>query len=184
MKKQKQRHVLRDAIVLLLGVALGVLALTLPQILAAPRFCASGVQPVISPVAEDALLAFVNEAHESIDVELFEFSHKGMQDALIAAAKRGVQVRVLLEPRVQQNLKTAEYLKANGVRVAWASLEFEKTHSKFAVADSKRLLVGSLNWSRSALLRNREAGVIIDDENAARFFGGVFASDWQKATAA
>lgn len=169
---------------MLLGVALGALALTLPQMLAAPKFCASGVQPVISPVAEDVLLAFVNAAQKSVDVELFEFSHKGMQDALITAAKRGVQVRVLLEPRVTQNLKTAEYLKAGGVRVAWASLEFEKTHSKFAVVDAKRLLVGSLNWSRSALLRNREAAVIIDDENAARFFGDVFGSDWQKSTAA
>ncbi|MFH1779599.1 MAG: phospholipase D-like domain-containing protein [Candidatus Micrarchaeota archaeon] len=143
----------------------------------------SEVQSVFSPGALNTLLAFVYSAQESIDVELYQFSNPELMQALAEEASKGVLVRVVLEPRVEGNLETGKYLASKGIEVKWASLEYTNTHSKFAVVDEKRVLVGSINWSRRAGSTNREAGVIITDEGIARDFLLVFAQDWFKAQA-
>ncbi|MBI5177608.1 hypothetical protein HY995_06010 [Candidatus Micrarchaeota archaeon] len=56
---------------------------------------------------------------------------------------------------MDSNIATAEFLNSKGVQVRWASLSYTNTHVKTMVADGKRVLVGSINWSRQALSTNR-----------------------------
>ena len=51
-------------------------------------------------------------------------------------------------------------------------------HNKGIVVDGKRVLVSSTNWSGDGVLRNRDAGLIIDDREVAEYYERVFLDDW------
>jgi phosphatidylserine/phosphatidylglycerophosphate/cardiolipin synthase-like enzyme len=103
---------------------------------------------------------------------------------LIAAKKRGVDVRVLLEISdwnenlTDQNRTTADYLKKNGVEVRFDTLD-TTTHSKLLVVDSRIVVVGSVNWTYSAIDENNEASVVVYSNAIAIRFGKYFQELWQ-----
>lgn len=55
-------------------------------------------------------------------------------------------------------------------------------HSKFMVVDKgRRTLVSSVNWSHTSFMRNREAGVILEDcdcTDMLNLYQSVFEHDW------
>lgn len=145
--------------------------------------CAYGnLNPVFSPGAEPHLRQFLEEANTRLDVEVFEFSNAGLRAELQDAAARGVRVRVLLDAKVDQNLKTAPLLKKAGVRVRWSSPKYVYTHAKYAIADGERVFVGSINWSYNAMTRNREAALDVDSKEVAGQFESIFEQDWLEGT--
>jgi cardiolipin synthase A/B len=179
------------SIALLAGIILGF---------AAGHFLASGIvqmekqeeclqgsiQTVFSPGADDEILSLIRGAKESIDVEMYLFSYDPLADELILAKKRGVEVRVILEPRLSgsnDNLDTVKTLRDSGVDARWATLEYKLTHTKAMIIDKKKVLVGSTNWSSSALKKNREYSVLIEDERIVMEFFQNFEKDWEKASA-
>ncbi len=148
-----------------------------------PRMClpdASVIEPVFSPGAQPAILAAIEGANRSLDIELFQFSNEELSRALVMAFSRRVQVRVLLDPTVQANVATATFLKRRGVQVRWSSPQYTYTHAKYLVADAASVLVGSINWSHNAMKRNREAGVRVQDAGLAARFLAEFEKDWQE----
>src|SRR5262249_47259218 len=54
------------------------------------------------------------------------------------------------------------------------------THTKAIIVDGKRVLVGSHNWSGLGVTRNRDASLLIDDAQAARYFEKIFNHDWEQ----
>lgn len=146
----------------------------------------AGVEPVMSPGADDEVIELLQSANESIDVEMYVFSYGVLAEELEDAVARGVRVRVILESRLDSgsNEQMADELTLNGIEVKWASQEYKLTHSKLVVVDGKRVLVGSPNWTYSAMRANREMAVIIDDEAIAREFENAFETDWSKAVSA
>jgi len=143
----------------------------------------SSVEPVFSPGSEERLIAFVDSARNTLDVELYQFSNSALKDALVHAASRGVAVRLILEPKVDANLETAQFLSGKGVAVRWASPKFANLHAKSAVVDAKCVLVGSINWSQRAVDSNREAALIACGALVASPFESVFDKDWSDASA-
>lgn len=136
---------------------------------------------VISPGSEQEILSFLQSANSSLDVMLYQFSYAPFKAALVETAKRGVRVRLILEPKIDSNLATASFLSQNGVEVRWGSQDFSSTHAKALSADGKCVLVGSINWSRHAVQENREIA-IIDCSPTAAEFEKIFEKDWAKAT--
>jgi PLD-like domain len=51
-------------------------------------------------------------------------------------------------------------------------------HNKGIVVDGARVLVSSANWSGDGVVRNRDAGLIIHDEEIAGYYQRVFLDDW------
>ena len=51
-------------------------------------------------------------------------------------------------------------------------------HNKGIIVDGKVVLVSSANWSADGVLRNRDAGLIIRDEQIAGYYQQVFVDDW------
>lgn len=98
----------------------------------------------------------------------------GLLDALAAAAARGVDVRVALDrgnafdgsPDPKHEAPAA-WLAAHGVR-AVVDEAGVTTHAKVLVADSRLALAGSHNWTRNALVANRELSWLIDDPASAQ----------------
>jgi hypothetical protein len=56
-------------------------------------------------------------------------------------------------------------------------------HAKLIIADSKRVLVGSHNWSNDGCVSNRDASLLFHDEEAAQYFEQFFLEDWGRANA-
>lgn len=95
-------------------------------------------------------------------------------EALIAAKKRGVDVRVLLEKTDRshdsldrQNMATSKKLRQHSVNVVFDSPE-TTTHTKVIVIDKRFVFLGSHNLTHSALFYNHELSVMIDDPDLAQ----------------
>ncbi|MBN1446256.1 MAG: phospholipase [Candidatus Omnitrophica bacterium] len=98
-------------------------------------------------------------------------------DELIKAKKRGVRVEIILEQSgdsrdshsSNENLKAAMHLSAGGITVYFDPPE-KTTHAKLLVIDEKIVVIGSANWSYSAMAKNNEASVIIESPELADFY--------------
>lgn len=52
-------------------------------------------------------------------------------------------------------------------------------HTKGIVVDGKKVLLGSQNWTGAGTMPNRDASLLISDEEAARYFTDIFEFDWK-----
>lgn len=51
-------------------------------------------------------------------------------------------------------------------------------HNKGMIVDDKKTLVSSINWTENSLKNNREAAVIIESPDVAKFYSDIFEVDW------
>lgn len=172
---------------LLAGVLLGTVAgfLIFYKAPSEEKTCLEGsIETVFSPDAEGKVVETIRAAEKSIDVEMYLFNYRPLAEELAIAKARGVKVRVILEPRLSgaENLEMIEYLRSRDVEARWASLDYKLTHAKMMIIDGKQVLVGSTNWSNSALNKNREYSVLIEDSTVVEEFVAGFEGDWKKAT--
>ncbi|MFA6214542.1 MAG: phospholipase D-like domain-containing protein [Candidatus Micrarchaeia archaeon] len=181
MRKLDARDIAVLCLLLLVAVLVFYIAFLPP---AACAGCNAKVALLFSPGAEEEVVSFIRSARETLDVEMYVFTSEEIARELGEAVKRGVRVRVIMEPRVQDSRKQRMFdtLIALGVQARWASFEYKLTHSKFMVADGTRALVGSINFSESALNYNREAAVEVEGGKVQEL-ATIFETDWQKASA-
>jgi phosphatidylserine/phosphatidylglycerophosphate/cardiolipin synthase-like enzyme len=52
-------------------------------------------------------------------------------------------------------------------------------HNKLVIVDGETVLVSSQNWSKAAVLENREAGLLFKHTGVASYFTGIFEVDWK-----
>ena len=166
-------------------------------------------QPAVLWADEDYLpsvLELLATARNSITVTMFSCvlpsdprpTHpvRRILDALIARQRAGVAVRVVLDqgaPAGRQGdgdeasgdaspvERAARYLADAGVAVRWDEAQ-RTTHTKSLVVDGRWCVVGSTNWSSSALTRNREQSVLLDDPTLASELTARFNALWDVAT--
>ena len=98
-------------------------------------------------------------------------------------AKEGVIVKVILEysnyntSLNQYNSDAKILLENGGVEVRFDS-DIIITHSKLIIVDDNAIVIGSANWSNSALDKNNETSIIIDDFNINSSYTNYFNSLW------
>jgi len=138
------------------------------------------VVPVFSPDDGARILHFIDGAESTLDIEMYVFSSRDVVEALEEAKDRGVNVRIILEKNTisNDNADIFSELAAKGFLVRYASEDFKLTHSKFIIRDGKEVLVGSHNFSNSALFHNREASIITNHAPAVQEFIEIFEHDW------
>ena len=130
-----------------------------------------------------AALAAVAAARHSIDVEMFVLSDRVILDALVAAARRGVSLRALLDPTQPQNATTMALLQAAGAAVRfYMQAGDELLHAKLGIFDRDTVLFGSCNWSFSGFTRNHELDLLVRDASLARIFLTRLEQDWAAST--
>lgn len=139
---------------------------------------------VVSPVnARQRLLAFITGAHATLVVEDEEMYDTQTENALIAAAKRGVNVEVVLpKPSGSNSGSDVAALLSGGVHVRYITNVY--MHAKMMVADGRLGFVGSENFSANSLDDNRELGILIADQSAITTLIHTFQQDWSSAQAA
>jgi cardiolipin synthase len=132
-------------------------------------------------------LMAITAARQTIDLSSSYFVPDELAiKALVAAAKRGVRVRIITPGknidsdvvRAASRERWGELLEA-GVRIA----EYQPTmfHVKALVVDSLLVSVGSTNFDNRSFSINDEANLNVLDPDFARQQAAVFEDDWQHA---
>jgi phosphatidylserine/phosphatidylglycerophosphate/cardiolipin synthase-like enzyme len=99
----------------------------------------------------------------------------GLIQALVDRQRAGLDVRLILS-----QWETADYLEqlqAAGLDLTGVRIQ-RGVHNKGIVVDSRIVLVSSQNWSGDGVARNRDAGLLIYDEEVAAYYERIFIHDW------
>ena len=141
--------------------------------------------------AEGEILEVIESAQEEIAVKQVRIGDRTLPffRALLAAARDGVRVRILLSGEWyvrEDNRRLARWVerRANSqnlpieVRLATPAGRYEKIHAKGMIVDEQTVLLGSLNWNKNSIRQNREVALLLDSTRVAAYYGEVFAADW------
>jgi phosphatidylserine/phosphatidylglycerophosphate/cardiolipin synthase-like enzyme len=128
-----------------------------------------------------ARLAHASQTY--LDAACYTFTLDAVADELIAAKRRGVNVRVILDrQQAGQTWSTAKRLLAARIPVKVNS-HSGLMHDKFLVADGHSVATGSYNWTNAATHKNDESLALFSNESAvAKAFAGQFDRMWQDTT--
>ncbi|MFZ3329157.1 MAG: phospholipase D-like domain-containing protein [Candidatus Acidiferrales bacterium] len=131
-----------------------------------------------------AFLDSIAAARESLRIKMFLFSDPSLLKAVIGAHKRGVKVRVMLNPirrdGTGENIGTRKTLKAAGIEVMDSNPKFPVTHEKSLVVDSKVAFVNSLNWDTENLRKTRDYAIVTKHASEVGEIVDCFEADWHR----
>lgn len=167
-------------------------------IFTAQAFTDGEVIPVLSPDTSLLIADMIDESQERVWIaQAYIKEYPGDEKnpflaAAVEAARRGVDVRILLDgyyyniegdkdnDELVTTLKTLGAhedipLQAKILYPEQAGLV--KLHAKGVIADDQ-VLISSMNWNENSACFNREAGVIIRSKVVASYFASVFLADW------
>ncbi|MDG4665684.1 phospholipase D-like domain-containing protein [Mycobacterium sp. 236(2023)] len=126
---------------------------------------------------------FIDTATTHLDVQHPKFVDAVILDRIVAAADRGVKVKVLCGGRhgisdsdVLDTFSSLRTLNYFGIKVN--KQKNLRAHAKVVIVDRERALVGSMNIDRSAFDLRRELGVTVDDPVIVDRLIEVFKRDW------
>ncbi|HJJ48000.1 MAG TPA: phospholipase D-like domain-containing protein [Methanocorpusculum sp.] len=153
------------------------------------------ITPVIAPDTSSLIEDLLQGAYCSLDIEQAYISPwpGGVQNAWLAIAlekaKQGISVRVILDGMYYNTEDDADNdeLVATlnrldlpvSARLINPGDTVLKLHNKGVIADGRSVLISSINWSYNSPVNNREAGLIIEDTRAAKYYTKVFDLDFE-----
>jgi phosphatidylserine/phosphatidylglycerophosphate/cardiolipin synthase-like enzyme len=149
------------------------------------------IQPLLTPdpgthgtLYVDKVLALIQAAQQSVYMQT-QYIHPSasagdanfmlLVQAMSDALGRGLDVR-LITSQYENTPQWVELLKPfnldHVLRIQ------NRVHNKGIVIDSRIVMVSSQNWSADGTLRNRDAGLIINNADIAQYFQAIFMDDW------
>ena len=155
--------------------------------------------PVLAPdtslMETKSIIGMLNGAKDSVYVDQLYIKYWGSYaeqkpnpflEAVINAAQRGCEVKILLNPTYsfEINKATIDYVAAHeglNMDAKFISINdtgLNKTHNKGVIVDRSKVLISSINWNEHSPRNNREVGVIIENEDVGAFYTDVFLYDW------
>jgi len=136
-----------------------------------------------------AVLKNIREAKDSILIEMFTLTDDDIEKEILAAKKRGVDVKVILCDNKEifhlptfhmPNISAAVKFKKAGIPVKWyVNDKFTQMHSKLCVFDHKKVMIGSANFIHNAFRGIHEYYGEIDDKDLASKMEAQFYKDWK-----
>jgi phosphatidylserine/phosphatidylglycerophosphate/cardiolipin synthase-like enzyme len=110
--------------------------------------------------ATQLIVRTISDARRSIRVAAYSFSSRAIGEALVAARRKGVDVRVVLDKRQTSARSLVSFLIWNGVPTRKNS-RYAIMHDKFMIIDGNILELGSFNYTKAAEDRNAENVLVI-----------------------
>lgn len=127
----------------------------------------------------------IRAASASIDAALYRFNNPRLAEALAAAARRGVKIRVVLDRNKY------EEMPSTGIPLAHGSLSLRilygrqgagsKMHHKFAILDGQAAVTGSYNWTLESEEENYENLLVLRGEDEIRMLQKEFEALWEES---
>ena len=139
----------------------------------------------------------IDNANESIYLNVYQFHNFYLMDHLRDAINRGINVKVFLEGYPVNGIKNDERYIAAQIANAGGEVRFmiddkargihdryNFNHAKYATIDNKSTLIMSENWKSTGVpvnstFGNRGWGIIINNLNVTSYFTDVFFEDWK-----
>jgi len=140
-------------------------------------------------LTQDVWLEMISSAKQSIDLEEFYIDEEAGQslepivNAVIAAADRGVQVRLIVDLKFYKTYPDVpnQFSKLQNIQVK--TIDFSALggiqHAKFIVVDQNHSFVGSANFDWLALTHIHEVGLNINDDQIGSGLETIFDQDWE-----
>ncbi len=126
----------------------------------------------------------INGATQALNIRMFLFTDTTLIDAVIAAHRRGVKVRVMLNPARRsgesENEEARKQLTDAGVEVRDSNPAFALTHQKSMVVDHAIGFVESLNWEPRDLTKTRDYAVVTTKGHEVAEMVACFDADWER----
>lgn len=146
----------------------------------------SAEAPVLITEPHDGLapvLAMINNASSSVDLVMYELQDIDVENALVAAQQRGVDVRVLLNDGYygateKANQNAYQFLQSHNVPVHWTPAYFALTHQKTMAVDGKTALIMTFNFTPQYYASSRDFGIVDTDAKDVAAIEGAFNDDW------
>jgi phosphatidylserine/phosphatidylglycerophosphate/cardiolipin synthase-like enzyme len=130
------------------------------------------------------ILDAINHAEKSLRVKMFVFSDPDLLNAVVAAHRRGVKVRIMLNPTrrsgEKENDDSRKLLTDAGVEVIDSNPAFDLTHEKSMVVDDTTAFVKSLNWETKNLTTTRDYAVVTSNKHEVDEVVQCFEADWNR----
>lgn len=160
---------------------IGLWILALCFIVQAEANAKAGTHPEVafSPYGEalHLILKGIAAAEKEILVAAYSFTSKPIAAALLAAHRRGVSVRVVVDAKSNTGRYTAATFLANHDVPVRGNGNYAIMHHKFMVIDGKHVQTGSFNYSAAATSRNAENVLMLWNMPE---LAGIYAREWQR----
>lgn len=138
----------------------------------------------------DTVAPLIKSANESVHVIMFVIKYdpgdsddpvNDLLNLLAEARSRGVDVKVLVDEETADSYpQTIDFLKEHEISVRLDKSSGITTHAKVVIIDGKFVVVGSHNWTESALRYNHEVSALIRSGTAAGLLEDYFNSLWNE----
>ena len=139
------------------------LALQVPRQAPAPVAAATPALQLIGPGKAGApLVSLIDGARQRILVEAFALSDTSVITALQAAQRRGVDVRVMLDPRGLSSAATLRALQSAGIRTRAPNPAYALTHLDEVVVDATDVAVLTTALTADALGPSGRGYMVVD----------------------
>ncbi len=131
----------------------------------------------------EPILTAIGGAREALNIRMFLFTDTTLIEAVITAHKRGVKVRVMLNPARRsgesENEEARQLLIGAGVEVRDSNPAFDLTHQKSMVVDNRIGFVESLNWEPKDLTLTRDYAIVTTHGHEVAEMVDGFDADWE-----
>lgn len=132
-----------------------------------------------SQECERMLVRAIQQAREEVLVAIYTITRSSIEEALSAAARRGVVVKVKYDAKQTPTSNMQELIdrmEQRGVILMPITMSgrFASMHHKFLVVDRTQVFTGSFNFTTMASTQNYENCVLIDSVAVARDFVNEF----------
>ena len=167
----------------LFSVLILAISLITQVVYSADDFVSSRVKDISDRSYEEAVIALLDNAQDSIVISMYSISLgtesnnpiRLLLNDLLEARARGVKVTLYLNTRFRDSDKGRisfidspifKELEKAGVLIHFIPSN-RRLHDKLIVVDSRYVVEGSANWSISALKNNFESSTLIDSQDLA-----------------
>jgi cardiolipin synthase len=123
---------------------------------------------------------FINTATKTLDMTMYELVDTTAESDLVALAKKGVVVRVILDQNLELSSNTPAYntLTAGGVQVHWANTIYHATHQKTITVDGASSMILSANLTSEYYAETRDFAVLDTNSSNVSAIEAVFNKDF------
>ena len=138
---------------------------------------------ILTPgVRRQAILDLLRSARSNVVFSLFRCDDSRVLDEIVATARRGVDVKVLITPKARGWTKRlgglTTLLKDTGVTVKQYDGPWAKYHAKYIVRDGEEAAIGTLNLTRKCFDNTCDFLLHSHDTHVVAGLTALFESDW------
>ncbi len=134
---------------------------------------------VISPDnSRVALVSEIARANRSIHFFAQEFTDTQVVGAMVDAARRGLDVKGILADNISGNTASVRALQMAGGEARYLTEPYQ--HAKAMIVDGSSVYIGSINFTKTSLDRNRELGILTHQPDIPSQMEDEFGRFWDK----